>query len=157
MSVDAVSHSSLCGCDCAFPASASTAPSGWGLCECVLCGGGRCSVPVSPLLRFAALHDRGLQPKKLADIAASPNYCGDCRDHNLLQIRIAAVRRAREKRQNEQADSVTQALIQRGASRSRSPKHSEGTQEVVSSEEKRAQIEKELQDAVMQLYYGLRP
>ena len=110
----------LCGCDCHLDADivdASTTPSGWEQCECVLCGDGRCRVPVSPLLRSADLIERGRWPATLTDMSASPIYCGSCRDHHLLQIRIDAVRRAREKRQNEKAESRPRA------SRSRSPKH----------------------------------
>ena len=124
MSMGGVSDSSVCGCDCHLDGHlVSTEPSGWEQCDCVLCGEDGCRVPVSPLLRIAVLVDRGRLPLNLADIEASPNYCGNCRDHNLLEIRRAAVRRARAKRQNEKAESVSKAMIQRGASRSRSPMH----------------------------------
>ena len=72
---------------------------------------------------MATLAKRGIQPQNVADIEASPNYCGDCRDHCLLEIRRAAVLRSRAKRQLEEAESKTKAMIQRGASRSRSPLH----------------------------------
>jgi hypothetical protein len=124
MSGGAVTVSSLCGCDCHLDghhALPSIEPFDWEQCDCVLCGEDRCRVPVSPMSRLAVFVERGRVPRNLADIDASPNYCESCRDHNLLEIRRAAVRRARTNRQNEKVKSLTKAMIQRGASRSRSP------------------------------------
>ena len=127
MSMGGVSALSVCGCNC-HPGVrlVSTEPCdpclGWEQCNCVLCGEDGCRRLVSPLLRLAVLVDRGRPPQNIAaELEGSPNYCGDCRDHNLLEIRRAAVRRARAKRQKEKAESVTKARIQRGASKSRSP------------------------------------
>ena len=134
MSMDGVSASSLCGCACdlgdgQFSSTEQCTPClGWERCDCVLCGEDGCRNLVSPVRRMAVLAERGIQPQNVADIEASPNYCGDCRDHCLLEIRRAAVLRSRAKRQLEEAESKTKAMIQRGASRSRSPLH-EKTQE----------------------------
>ena len=129
MSMDGVSASSVCGCDChlgdgQFSPTEQCAPSlDWERCECVLCGEDGCRNLVKPELRISVLIARGIPPQNVADIEASPNYCGDCRDHCLLEIRRAAVLRGRAKRQHKEAESKTKAIIQRGASRSRSPLH----------------------------------
>ncbi len=80
-------------------------------CDCLLCGEGRCKKFVSPVLKEAVIRERGIRPQNLESWDATPCYCGECRDENLLEIKRQAVRRAREKRNaasKTQADSKTQ-------------------------------------------------
>jgi hypothetical protein len=115
--------SSLCGCTCDLEDGQLSCDLAWERCHCVLCGEDGCRTLVSPVLRVATLDERGIQPQNVADIEASPNYCGECRDYCLLEIRRTAVLRSRAKRQLKEAESKTKAMIQRGALRSRSPLH----------------------------------
>ena len=102
MSGDERFLSVLCGCDCELQGPLvgdAGCEDGWARCDCVRCGGGRCSILVSPVAKAGWLvHKRGRTPMTLQEIEASPRYCGDCIDHHHLEIKQNAVHRARRKR-----------------------------------------------------------
>ena len=87
----------------------------WTYCECKLCGpdGQGCKVRCDELCRGLFTLMRGKSLRELAqaemdeDGAASvdkdkhPKYCGDCREHALLDLRRKAVKRRRENDEQE--------------------------------------------------------
>lgn len=92
---------SACGCDCGAALSKPELSEVFSVqCECTFCGpcdglgNRRCSIALSPVILMATALERGM--KTLTEI--QPCYCGDCREFCVLQIRIAAVKRARNKR-----------------------------------------------------------
>ena len=82
---------------------------GWRLCDCSSCGPfnvqtrqRQCMVMCSPICSFIAWIERG---KSLAatkeQIEGNPRFCEDCKEHGLLAMRQAAVRRMREQRKRQ--------------------------------------------------------
>jgi hypothetical protein len=100
-----------CGCDCAcYAASIERLPSEFYSvqCECISCGprdelgNRRCSVMLSPVIMLATALERGIDP----NTTPQPCYCGDCREFCVLEIRKAAVKRARAKRERDSFSDV---------------------------------------------------
>ena len=106
--------SSGCGCDCGCDdkVSVDLAPLSLlpykDLCECTFCGlcdgfgNRRCTQRISRLLMMATATHRGVGLK----CRPQPAYCGQCREYCLLQIRRAAVLRARRKRTAEPSETA---------------------------------------------------
>ena len=101
-----------CGCDCGnvdgmihLTSAEEDDPlqEPWIQCECMLCGleeGGRCQVKMSPILMIFQSIWNG--PDRNGNLQlVEQAFCGQCREHNLLQRRREAVKRSRENRQLE--------------------------------------------------------
>ena len=109
-----VDASSGCGCGCGrddnFVIDLGSGPSVPcdDLCECTFCGpcdgfgNRRCTQMISFILMMATAIDRGVGLEQ----GPQPAYCGHCRNHCLLQIRRAAVLRARNKRTAEHSETA---------------------------------------------------
>ena len=92
-----------CRCDCQDTLSeASFNEQCFVQCQCTACGPGdghgnrRCLVAVNPVVMMATALAQGLTEMR----EAQPCYCGDCREFCVLQLRKAAVERARTKRKH---------------------------------------------------------
>ena len=106
--------STICGCNCSegrdrMELRDGSDGHGWRLCDCSSCGPfnvqtrqRQCMVMCSPICSFIAWIERG---KSLAatyeQIEGSPRFCEDCKEHGLLAMRQAAVRRQREQRKRQ--------------------------------------------------------
>ena len=69
--------------------------------RCTKCGrpGRGCDATINIINIGVHLLLRGREiPSSLLEVSKHPGFCGDCRDHNLLELRKAAVVRARQKR-----------------------------------------------------------
>ena len=101
---DAISHSVTCGCDCqpeTFHASEAVDEEFRALCDCFLCGAGRCSVEVDYAKKVAWIIKRGYFTFTNKQLEAAPRYCGCCMDyHDLKEIQ-------RQKEIQKPADSHT--------------------------------------------------
>ena len=104
----------VCGCACGIEPHydlevPSQLASGLRQCECRLCGPGRCSVRVHPMLFLSqAFIQKG---SCAASISPFPILCDHCGEHFLLQQRREAVRRARCKRKRDADATAEQERI----------------------------------------------
>ena len=95
-----------CGCDCqpeTLLAGEAENEDGWARCDCVLCGGGRCSVRVDDCVKMAWLViRRGRSPSLVEEIEKSQRFCEDCVDYHHLKLKQKAVARARAKKRTSE-------------------------------------------------------
>ena len=110
------SDPSTCGCECGDPnadmVSLAAEHDDFPLqCTCRSCGPGgpterRCQIRVDLVRAWWTNHRRGWPiPEAGASrfLAERPVFCGHCIDHGLLELRKAAVLRARQKRAQERS------------------------------------------------------
>ena len=106
--------SAICGCNCSKEQDRvgfrdRTADHDWRLCDCNSCGSfnvqtrqQQCTVMCSPICSFMSWIERGGSSTAAKEqIERSPRFCEDCREHGLLTMRQAAVRRMRERRKRQ--------------------------------------------------------
>ena len=94
-----------CECDCVLHTDdvpLCDIPASWDRCECVQCAGGRCRILVSPLNKFVVEVEAVRQSGSCESNDMVPTFCEDCRENYLLDLRRKAVKRAREKRKDEE-------------------------------------------------------
>ena len=131
----------VCGCDCADAQSRiplavdPVVLSGWSCCECQCCGipDQGCTVQCSDLLRIWTTAERGKDTKDIVSALWGccdkitlptetkkeyPKFCGDCRDHGLLDLRRKATQQRRKRCADKQEDSAAKRVHKASASSS---------------------------------------